>query len=129
MLLGQELLGDTTGLLRVGLISDVVAIENAASSVPRDLHDYRFSDPCPTQIPYRRPPQIVKKQTRDPGLLACQVPALAKILDRSSATREKVFASPWLQGQELRHIAVDRHSDWFRLPIHLLPLHPNAGCR
>lgn len=57
MLFGQELFGDTTGLLRVGLISDVVTIENAASSVPRDLHDYWLSDPCPMQIPDRRPPQ------------------------------------------------------------------------
>src|SRR5438309_1940147 len=127
MFLGQELFGDTTGLLRVGLISDVVAIENSASSVPRDLHNYRLSDPCPTQIPDRRPPQIVKKQTGDPGLLACQGPALAKILDRLSSTRKEVFASPWLQRQELRHIAIDRHRDRFRLPIHLPPLHPNAG--
>ena len=47
MFSGQELLSDTSGLLGVALVSNVVAVENATRAVAGDLHNYRLGDACP----------------------------------------------------------------------------------
>ena len=79
MLSGEKLLGDSACFLRIGLISDVVAVEDASSTVASDLHNYRFCDSRPAQIPHGCASQIVKQQTGDAGSLTSEIPALAEV--------------------------------------------------
>ena len=78
MCLVQELLRESPCLLRVGLVGDVVPLENAAGPVAGDLHDHGLGNAGAPEIPHGSPPKIVEQQLWS-----------AKIPDRAPATSFK----------------------------------------
>jgi hypothetical protein len=55
-------LGETHGRLPdIGLIDDVVSVENRASLVPGDAHSDPLGNPTPNEIPGNRTTQIVEE--------------------------------------------------------------------
>jgi len=89
--LRQELFGHPARLLRVGLVRDVVALEDAPCSMSRYLHDHRLGNPGAAQIPDSGAPQIVKQESGDARSGAREGPTFAKGLDRVRATRKVSF--------------------------------------
>jgi len=67
MYLIEELLSEFPSFYRVGLVRDVVPLEDAAGSVTGDLHDDGLGYSGAPQVSNRRPPKIVEQQSGDPG--------------------------------------------------------------
>jgi len=82
MFSGKKLFGHPARLLRVGLVSNVVALEHVASAVSGDLHDDRLRDSGPAEIADGGSTQVMEKKTGHAGSRTCQSPAFTKILDR-----------------------------------------------
>ncbi|MBV9670747.1 MAG: hypothetical protein JOZ43_07305 [Acidobacteriales bacterium] len=67
MFLCQELFRHPALLLRIALVRDVVALENRACPVARDLHDHGLGNSGSTQIADGGSAQIVKQEARYAG--------------------------------------------------------------
>jgi hypothetical protein len=63
--LRKELLSHPARLQRIGLIGDVVALEDGPSAVTGDFHDNGFGNSGPAKIPNGGSAQIVKKKAWD----------------------------------------------------------------
>ena len=70
MLPSQKHFGFAAGFVGIGLVRDVVLLKNAPRSMTGNLHDHRFGDPGPPQIPNCGPAQVMEQQIRNPGPLA-----------------------------------------------------------
>ena len=82
MFLRKELFGHPACLLRVGLVGNVVALENAPSSMSGDLHDDRLGDSGSPEIAHGRSPEIVEEEAGYARSGARKRPAFAEVFDR-----------------------------------------------
>jgi hypothetical protein len=70
MLPSQKHFGFAAGFVGIGLVRDVVLLKNAPRSMTGNLHDHRFWNAGPTQIPDCSSAQIMEKQIWHPSPLA-----------------------------------------------------------